>query len=338
MSARLAVRAGAGRLASRASGPRKGKRSRRARKIRPIRTGRRKLHGTATPRPGRPERNGSNRVDVLPDAYDEGVYDGGEALLEARLPADRVYPDLTLDDVLAAGIAALKPSGIPLLGPAAVYDELERALDEGIPYSLVRLGDGELLTMAQGTVLSATEVSRQGPFLAYAGVNVPDIKARDVLTAAVQAASVIGIPLSRKPTFQPLLFKVWRALGIDWERIRLTTSTINYALEEGDYWPKLMAGRRVLVVGNAAAPLARVLGNRGVRIAAAVGPVRGISDWERVAEEASGHPFDLALVSAGIAAVPICVRLVERTGKAAVDFGHLADRMAGLEYQPKIRR
>lgn len=305
-------------------------------KLRPSPKGKRKANGDSS----NPRNSATGRQweKAYGKGYLQGYYDGGEGILEARLPADAVFPNVTVESVIAAGIAALRPQGLPLLGPAFVYEELERALTGGIPYSLVRLGDGELLAMAQETVMPAEEVARLGPFLSYAGVNVPDPQARDELAEAVRRASVVGVPLSRKPLFQPLLFKVWQAHGIRPDSVRLTSSTINYSLDEEGYWPKLMSGRRILAVGNAAEPLARALRKQGVQVTAAVGPVGGMNDWERAAREAAGCPFDLALVAAGIAAVPICVRLAETTGKVAVDFGHLADRMAGLREGPEIRR
>ncbi len=264
------------------------------------------------------------------EGYRDGVYAGGERLLEARLPPDILIPNLTLDEVVAAGVDALRPRAIPLLGTAAVYEELERMLEEKQPYALVRLGDGELLTMAQDTVLPSDEVRRQGYFLAYAGVDAPDLRARDELAASVRLASLVGVPQSRQPFFQPLLFAVWNAYGIRPETLKLTSSTVNYSLHEQGYLHRLMEGRRILVIGNVARELAQALASQGVSIAGTVSPVRGMSDLHRVVEEAASYDFDLALVSAGIAAVPICVHLVGRTGKAAIDFGHMANRIAGV--------
>ncbi len=49
------------------------------------------------------------------------------------------------------------------------------ALDNRQPLSLIRLGDGELLTMAQESVHDIDYVRRAGVFLPYAGVNIPDL-------------------------------------------------------------------------------------------------------------------------------------------------------------------
>ncbi|WP_258171448.1 hypothetical protein [Paenibacillus sp. R14(2021)] len=42
--------------------------------------------------------------------------------------------------------------------------------------------------------------------------------------------------------------------------------------------------------------------------------------------------FDLALVSAGIAAVILCTRIAGELGKAVLDFGHMADGIVKGQY------
>lgn len=276
-------------------------------------------------------------TDRYAEGFREGAFAGGEGLLEEHLPVDLLIPNLTMEEVLIAGVEALRPRGVPLLGPEGVYEEIERMLTERRPYALVRLGDGELLTMAQDIVFPAEEVLRKGDFLSYAGVDVPDLAARDELTAAVRLASRVGVPLSRRPHFQPLLFALWNAHGIRAESLPLTISTVNYALHEKGYLARLMAGRRILIIGDVAEPLAETLRSQGVQVVGTVSPVQGIRDLHRVVDEASRYDFDLALVSAGIAAVPISVHLAGRTGKVAIDFGHQANIIAGVGGSPYRR-
>ncbi|WP_211093675.1 GT-D fold domain-containing protein [Cohnella fermenti] len=276
--------------------------------------------------------------DRYSEGYRDGAFAGGESLLEAHLPPELVFPNVSLEEFLAAGISVLRPRGLPLLGTAAVYEELERALSERRAYSLVRLGDGELLTLAQDTVMSMDEVRREGFFLPYAGIEVPDHQGRDELASAMRTATVVGIPLSRRPLFQPLLFAIWKAYGIQPESLRLTSSTVNYSLKDDGYLHRLIAGRRLALIGDLAEPLASSLLSWGAQIAATVSPVKGIADYRRVVDEAAARDFDLALVSAGIAAVPICVHLANRTGKVCIDFGHLANAITGLAAHPGRKR
>ncbi|MDG0790587.1 GT-D fold domain-containing glycosyltransferase [Cohnella ginsengisoli] len=263
------------------------------------------------------------------EGYLEGLYDGGERLLEAALPGDCIVPDISVAEVIAAGIPHVLARSIRLLGPEELCAELEAALAAGRPYSVVRLGDGELLTLAQDRLKPAAEIARESPFLSYAGVDAPDGAARDELAAAIRRATVVGVPLSRKPNYQPLLFEALRRNGVPPESLRLTSSMINYALHESGHLMRLAAGKRIAIVGNKAEALARALRAAGLEVVHTVAPVDGMSDYAGAVERAAALPFDLALVSAGIAAVPICVGLAERTGKAAFDFGHMADRLGG---------
>ncbi|MBW5447381.1 hypothetical protein GE107_15090 [Cohnella sp. CFH 77786] len=262
--------------------------------------------------------------------YDEGLRNANEALLQQFLPLDVLIPGVTPEEAMAAGVAALRGRGYPILFPPEVYEQIDQAIRHRLPYSFVRFGDGELLTLAQEKVLSIHEVERAGTFLSKAGVTVPDLEARDELLHSLRAASLIGVPMSRLPYFQPLLLQILRTYDIDLGSLRLTTSTMNYSLDDQGYMMKLLEGRKILLVGNAALPLSEVLRARGVHIAGVITPVRGFKDAARVTREAAAVEFDLALVAAGVAAVSICTRLAALTGKAAIDFGSLANRMAGV--------
>jgi len=281
----------------------------------------------------RVRRVGSNRAFAKHGAiYDQGYKDGmaacEERMLAAHLPHDCLLPDITLDEAVAAGIGALRGRGVPLLGSAAVCAELESALREKTPYSFIRLGDGELLTLAQEKVLSLEEVRQAGPFLPYAGVTIPDLQARDELAACIRTASLIGVPTSRHPHFQPLLFAVLRAYGVECRDLHCTTSTMNYTLEEEGRLTGLLSGYRLLLIGNAAPGLGHALAQRHLQVAGIVSPVHGYADVNRVLSEAEAYDYDIALIAAGIAAIPLAVRLAAK-GKVAIDFGHLANRMAG---------
>ncbi|MBW4841065.1 MAG: hypothetical protein KZY74_16870 [Paenibacillaceae bacterium] len=216
----------------------------------------------------------------------------------------------------------------PLLTPAGVFAAANEALREGRPLSVVRLGDGELITLAHGTVISIGEALRWGAFLPYAGVHLPDPAAREALATAVRSADIIGVPESRHPSYQGLLFPVLHHYGIDYRTLRLTTSTVNYEMNTAGYLTRLLQGRRVLLIGNQAEALAGFLGQRGVNVVGWLAPVRGVADATEIAMRVREFPdFDLALVAAGVAAVMICVQLSREWGKVALDLGHLADKL-----------
>lgn len=262
------------------------------------------------------------------EGFKKGHYAGGDGLVDQLLPGGMILPEIEVRDIIAAGIESLKHHLYPVMGTEEVVGLMRQAMDERTPFSLVRLGDGELLTMAQDVLMSVKQVREEGGFLSYAGVQVPDLSARDQVVEAVRGASVVGLPLLRVPNFQPLFFAVCRAYGIDYRSLRLTHSTINYAIYLEHNFPGLVAGRRVLLVGNQAGPLAGYLRSNGVHVVDAISPVQGMADVPRVLAEIAARSFDIALVSAGVPAVVIAYKIASELGGVAVDFGHLADSMA----------
>lgn len=261
------------------------------------------------------------------EGYRKGLYDGGEAILDSMLPPFRILPEIPLRTVIEKGLEQLRDQLLPLMEPEAVFAELSAALNERRPLSVVRLGDGELLTLAQETVLSFDQVLREGPFLSRSGVQVPAPEARNLLAESIRRAHIVGVPTVRMPNFLPLLFPSLRGCGIDCRELRLTASTINDMLCHTGHLAKLTAGRRVLLVGNTAPKLAEVLTAHGVAVVDIVSPVQGMQDIPRVMGEIRVRDFDLALVSSGIPAVVIAERIATELGKVSIDFGSMADRI-----------
>lgn len=274
------------------------------------------------------EMQNTDQQNAYDKGYEKGLYDAGDGIVDQLLPGLTILPEFSVREIIAAGLEKLKPYFTSLLHPSQIFGELEAALRTNVPMSVVRLGDGELLTLAQEVVYDPERIKKEGAFLSYAGVNIPDLSTRDHLVQAINEASIIGIPKLRLPNFQPLMFSVFRAHGIDFRRLRLTDSTINYMLYQHGYYSKLLPGRRVLIVGNMALPLRDVLVNHGINVIDAITPVEGVKDIPRVMAEISLCDFDIALVASGVAAVIITQRIASELGKVALDFGHLADSLA----------
>ncbi len=262
------------------------------------------------------------------EGFSKGQYDGGEKYVDQLMPGGMVLPGVPVQDIIAAGLEQYRSSMIPVLGTAEVVERIVQAMDHRHPLSVVRLGDGELLTMAQDTIYSAAHIRNHFPFLSYAGVEVPDYAARDQLMQAVRDASIVGIPLLRVPNFQHLAFQLLDHCGMNYRSMQLTHSTINYAIYLEHGIPSILAGRNVLVVGNQAAGLSNYLRGHGYNVAGALSPVQGVHDVDRVMQEVAQYEFDIALVAAGIPAVILVSRIAAELGKVAIDFGHLADSMA----------
>lgn len=261
------------------------------------------------------------------EGFRDGVFAGGEALVAQHIPPDHILPDVAAADLIEAGFRQYAPTLTRLASPHEMAGHILGALDAQRPLSVVRLGDGELLTLAADTVLPGEQVQELAPFLPYAGVprSTPDIRAE--LAEAIRGADWIGVPISRAPTFQGLLFPVLRHFGIDWSRLNLTSSTINYSLHHSGLLLPVVQGRRVLLIGSRAAELGGLLIGRGVHVTGIIGTVEGVADIPRVMQQTAEHSFDIALVAAGIPAVILCRRIAGELGRVAIDFGHLADKL-----------
>lgn len=219
--------------------------------------------------------------------------------------------------------------------------EIEEALTAHRGLALVRLGDGEALTLAHDLVLPADEARERGTFLNYAGVNLPDHAFRDILAEAIRQADIIGVTSAEAEPFWPLLSRALTAHGIALGAKLVTDATVNYALYTEGHLARLLLDLspppRTLVVGNLAAPVAEALKAEGADIVGQISPVEGSRDIPRVLSLTPGFSFDLALIAAGIPAVVIAVALARILGKVAIDFGHLADSFRdGLPLRPPL--
>ncbi|CAM3429301.1 GT-D fold domain-containing glycosyltransferase [Marinicrinis lubricantis] len=259
--------------------------------------------------------------------WEMGAYEGGEQWIEKVLPQNMILPGISLEQIASAGVQQYQHAWLKLLEAREVAERFKQALDQKTPFSVVRLGDGELLTLAQDRVLSIEEIKRLGHFLPYAGIQIPDYHSRDQLLTSVLRANVVGIPDKRLPSFQPLAFKVFQAYAVPYRLMALTNSLINYQLYEHGLLHDIWRGRKVICIGNLASSLAKALSSHECQVTGMIDHVNGMKDAERVIVEAGGMDFDIALVSAGVAAVVICEQIAARYGKAALDFGHLADRL-----------
>lgn len=211
------------------------------------------------------------------------------------------------------------------LSPQAVSDQIRMALNAGLPFSMVRIGDGEALAMAQETVLPIKTIQAHR-FLRYAGLIPPDLRARDELVASVLRADLVGLPDRWDlPNFSPLVERVMAAYRI--QPRNTCNCCINYQLHQNGLLLPLFKGRRVLIIGRRARELASILKRYyQINIAGHI----SIDTYRQIPATltaCSEYAFDMAFVSAGIPAVTICVKLAARLGKVALDLGHLADRI-----------
>lgn len=271
--------------------------------------------------------------------YDRGYRDGlwfgtvntyGQLVVEA-FPADTILPGYTIPEMMRIAMELKKEEIQKFLTPQQVFIKMQTALQEKKGLSLVRLGDGEGIALAQGFLKSEEEVKKYD-FLEYAGLTPPDYAARDQLADAVRNADIVGIPSNLMPDFQPLVCKALQRNGISTKDLTLTDATINSYLYQTGYFQQLIEQPeiKVILVGNKAPELANIL-RPSCSITGVIAPVEGVNDVPRVFAELENYKFDLLLVAAGIPAVLICSRAAKKYNCVAFDMGHLADHIIKLQ-------
>lgn len=276
---------------------------------------------------------GSYWPGVDPEASSE-VTAAEEAICD-RLGPEAILPGVSLGTILKAGIRSLDRERLPLKTVHDVYWEIETALRQKRPFSMVRVGDGEAIFMARGCILTDHEADALGPFLHSHGVFHHEREARADLIAGVMAADIVGLPRSRRRTFQPLAAAALDAAGVAWRQKRLTNSLVNFELQEHGYLGVLLRRRRVLVVGGPAVDLAKRLQRQGFDVAGAVAPFATYEDLDAVLSQSAAVEWDVALVSCGVGSLALCPRLSKLHGAVVLDLGHVADAL--LEHPVSVR-
>ena len=244
-----------------------------------------------------------------------------------------------------------------------------RALADKRGFSVIRLGDAEILTLAQDTVFPTrvnvpvwgdlmaelchdpalgkgdnNEVSRWRDMMHSSGVAYPDLHARDLLAQAVKTADVVGIPVRNRPGrsrahlkilegFQTVLLEIFKELNLNYNSTKLHLFAAEICRQysfPAEYKPK------VLLVGNRAGELADVMIPREVRVSGVIKPVN-MGNINKTMTAISNHSFDIALIGAGVAAKILSSSTAATMNRVAIDAGHLFDLLVDdyrhLKYQ-----
>jgi len=256
----------------------------------------------------------------------EGLYYGGDKLVENKLKKHHYLP-YNIEEIISAGLEKLKDKKIKLKNAEEIANEIREALKEQRGYSLIRLGDGELIFLSHDLLLSSEEIEKEPrlKFLSYAGVSLPDHEARNHLTSKLLQSNAIGIPTARFPMFQTLFTKLANYHKWDLSTMNLTNSTVNFDLcNYTTLLHDILSNYRVLLIGNKMGYGKSHLEKLGYKNIVGNIPVKGIKAVPDVIKQAKDFDYDVAIVSSGIPATLICSLLAE-DHKVAIDFGHTID-------------
>ena len=209
-----------------------------------------------------------------------------------------------------------------------IVEKIRYSLFSGRPFSLIRLGDGELMVLAQESVYSLDWIEKNVPWggsNAYCGVRLPNLELRDRMIESITKADMVGVFADDDFTNQVL-----KALGI-------RPRSICYAFENvflPMFKPFVDLIRRYppLLVGRPAEQFARYLYEKlGVVVPGTVS-IDGYEEIDSCIEAMARIGHEWSLVSAGVNATVICTTMAEQWGKVAIDFGHAPDCAMSPDY------
>ncbi len=223
-------------------------------------------------------------------------------------------------------------NSIPLT-TTQVLDRLKLALEKRRPFSLVRIGDGENLVLAQNSVFPMDFVLKERWAIkanrGQKGLQLPNLPLRDAVRDAVTKADVVGIlPHEDTSIIAPAYLKrqltdqVFQAHGLKPKAI--CDARINREMLFTQQFWSVVTPWRIVLVTREPEPLKRALAAPPYRLNIVhTLPFGDYSQMDTTLEwfRQNRETFDLALFSCGVNAVVLAQKTAELTGKAALDFG-----------------
>lgn len=221
-----------------------------------------------------------------------------------------------------------------LLTELEVLKKIEKALAGKKPFSLVRVGDGENIVLAQGVFLSDEEFEKtywvqQGKRSGGKGVPLPSLTLRDQVLEGIRQADMVGICRNvndevAAPTRykRALTNKIFDHYGI--KPANLCYVFWNRKIVAHQRFWKLLHKYRTLLISKWAARYADLLQKQYKSLPP---KIVGCIDFHHyneipeILEKVGQYQFDLVLISAGVNAVILAPAIARRYGKVAIDFG-----------------
>ena len=221
-----------------------------------------------------------------------------------------------------------------LLSELEVLRRVHRALRQKKPFSLVRIGDGENIVLAQDKFIRSKELEeiywvRQGRRTGGKGVDLPNLVLRDRLLKGIKAADIVGIcryhndemaaPTKFKRALTNKIFDHYQLCPANLCYVFCNRKMVSYR-----YFWKIINQYRTLLISKWADQYAeRVVGKYASLPPQIVGTVNftHYNQISTVLKKIKTYDFDLALISAGVNAVILAPAIAKQCGKVALDFG-----------------
>ncbi|MFC5447843.1 GT-D fold domain-containing glycosyltransferase [Paenibacillus aestuarii] len=214
-----------------------------------------------------------------------------------------------------------------------VLRRIEQALDQKRPLSLVRIGDGENIVLAQKSIWPIKKVMRE-PWAhksrrGQKGVTLPNLKARDQIVRSIRAATIVGILPTNDTTIKAPAYLKRRLTNQLFKHYGLHPAftchaCANRMMPQNPKFYQLLKGRRILILNKNPRHIKSLL-ERPPHHLKVTRTIR-FSDYGQINQTlkqvtAMRHSFDIALISCGINAVILAPQIAQLTGKVALDFG-----------------
>ena len=218
-----------------------------------------------------------------------------------------------------------------------VIDRIREAMDAKAPLSVVRVGDGENICLAQYKVWSikktlSTRWAKLSRTTNWKGVRLPNVELRDRLIESIKEADIVGIPykndkeiLAKERTLRPLTDRCFERYDIR-PKALCHTFVNRHMVEHREFW-EMLRGRKVVVVSRWAGDLKKWVADRYGELGITFGKPIRIDRYEeipKVLRRMEKVECDIVLISAGVNAVILADRLAREQGRVAVDFGKSA--------------
>jgi hypothetical protein len=219
------------------------------------------------------------------------------------------------------------------LGKKKLIKKVSKSLDLGKSLSIVRVGDGENIVLSQYSILSEEEFMATAVGTGWpkhrSGVQLPNTQARDELVRALKKADIVGIlPYGdsrvRAPEHlkRPLTDKIFNTYQIRPKKTfdAYLTRTI---LAEKKFW-KTLKGKKIVIISSWAKRFVRkakhLLKKYKIKVVQLF-PIYSYHDYPRILQEVSHLRFDVALIGAGVAALPLATHIAKEQNTVALDLG-----------------
>ena len=221
-----------------------------------------------------------------------------------------------------------------LLSTVKVLKLIQMALKHKKPFSLVRIGDGENIVLAQNILLSPKEVLntywvKQSDTKRGKGVTLPNLNLRNKMVKAIRRADIVGIcrqkndevsvPSKYKRELTNELFNHYHLKPSNLCYVFVNRKMVSYRL----FW-EIIHNYRTLLISKWAKAYADKISREYTPLKPRIAGYIDFTHYTQIPdilEQIGKYRFDLALISAGVNSVLLAPAIAGRYGKVAVDFG-----------------